>query len=364
MNIPELIPVIIAAHREKIVKETARIEEVNALIAADQSEVADFQAQIAELTKDYAWYSHYLPDSKYSAITAKMQVPLNRSSQGRNEISNLQKSITASRTLIEACEAYRDGAKETVWLNALRGFDPTFGSYSQEDACQLLERIFDPLLSSTLIPLFGEENLLESYQPKEDEAEEYAQALARKRGLSPLPANNLLRRLEPNPIVRMEIPQEPIELQALLNQKFTMQDPSSDEEKFSFVNAGQRGWYRVSKKRMVLETRNGASVPDFLPLQLKRFRFNADLTASKVATQIVLPKDNKVTVIVNNQPVTYEIHTLVQHIGESPRGGHYFSFVRKDGAWVEANDRHVAKLDKLPASAERDAYVIFLKRVP
>lgn len=392
MNMPELIPVIITAHREKITKDTARIEEVNALIAADQVEADGFQRQINELTKEYSWYHHLLPDSNYNALMKQRQAPLNRLSQQQKELRNLQASLTASRTLIEASETYRDDSKQAVWLNALRGFDPTFGSYSQEDSHDLLVRIFDPLLDplrngldadgqknigtipanidpvvratlSRFVPKIGEEKqLVRVVREADDEATRQIELAALdNHDVSPLPPGGLRKELVASPSIPFAVPAQSTSLQTLVTSQLTMQKPTEQDGTSVYVELGVRGDYEVSQKRIALESVNNP--PEFLTLHLKRFTSDLFGNTDKNSTQITFPPDNKLTLIVDGQNINYEIHSVLVHQGQSPRGGHYFSFVRKDGAWVEANDSRVAPLAQLPASVEQDAYVVFLKRV-
>jgi len=357
MNTPELIPVLTEAHEDKIREQEASLAATEERIAENEAEAAALEHRMAALTKNYSWFSYLLPDPNYDALRAEKQIVLNRLLDNQRQREALKKLIKASQTLIQAFGAYNKGSP--IWLNDLRGLDQNFGSSSQEDACQFLETLFQPL-KTELLPLFGEEDLLE---PKENESEKDEQELNRRQDVSPLPANNLLRRLEPTPIVRMEIPQDTIELQALLDQKFTLSDTSSEEDKMSFQSEGKKGWYRIAKKRLVIETQD-QKAPDFIPLQLKRFRIT-DQTLSKAATPIVLPKDNNViTVTVNNKRVAYAIHTIVLHRDDSLEKGHYFSYVRKEKGWVEANDSNVHRLTELPDSAAKEAYIMFLKRVP
>ncbi|HEY5234695.1 MAG TPA: hypothetical protein VIJ14_00845, partial [Rhabdochlamydiaceae bacterium] len=112
VNMPEMIKPLIAAHDAKIAKEMGAILDLEEEIAIEES-------------------SYFFPWS---------------SSPSRVQLRELQASREASITLNQALRTYTDGTKNPVWLNPLRGFDSSFGSGSQEDANDLLIKIFDPLL--------------------------------------------------------------------------------------------------------------------------------------------------------------------------------------------------------------------------
>jgi hypothetical protein len=376
-NIPEKIQAaFIAAHEKKIIREAKRLEEIAGLIAAAETTLGTAQIELQEVTKDYAWYQYIFPDANYTRIYEKGQSQYKALLALQNEQKKAQNSMQASLTFNEAIAKY--GEKST-YLNDLRGFiEGSLGGWQQEDACELLDMIFAPLIYLVEHPTettpevvaslkrmmfeFGEEKRLVQYKPKEEEAEKLAADLASKTDLSQLPRNRILGSLANSFIVRLDIPSEKAQLQDLLQAQLTMQKPSQQDDMAAYQNNGQTGWYQVSEKRLAISTKNGAA-PEFMVLQLKRFRANRDGTFSKIHTDIELPQDAKVTLTVNGYTADYEIHTLVQHSGYSLGAGHYFSFVKKEGAWVEANDSTVEKLDKLPSSTSSQVYMIFLKKV-
>ncbi len=348
MNIPEMVPTLIAAHNEKIAKETKAIEDLQAEIALEEN--AYF----------FSWSSTTRGD----------------------KLSKLEASREASITLNQALRIYNDRAKDPVRLKALRGFIPgSLGGSRQEDANDLLVKIFDPLLEplrngvntegrrdlSTIptdidpalrdslgrfIPKFGEEKQLQLVAATETRALE----LAALDYADPLPHGGLKKGLAASSILPFAIPNTRTTLQDLITEQLKMQKPAEQDDTSVYVENGVRGDYQVSQKRSVIEFLGNP--PEFVSIQLKRF--NRD--GSKNNSAIVLPKNNKIRLVVNGKNVDYEIQTLVMHSG-TPDSGHYFSYVRKNGAWFEANDSYVGQLLELPASVEKEAYLIVLKRV-
>lgn len=359
MNIPDLMPVLIPAHEAKIKKEQARIQELQDQINA-----------------------YNLVNSTPNEDVSKLQTQKNV----------LQKSIQASKTLIKACEAYKDDGKKPVGLNDLRGFSENFRSDSQEDAEELLVRIWDPVLEplrnginaegkrdvgciptnlhqSTLnvlgqfVPKIGEEKQLERVDAEPLDLACRQGELRNKKDVSKLPPNGLLKTVAVASSIPFAVPplkpDEKIALQTLVTKQLTMQ-PLQEKDGTSVYEQhnGIKSDYEVTQKRIVIESLAGTP-PEFLTLHLKRF----DRPKNKVKTQIELPADNKLTLIVDRKNVDYEIHAVEAHRGSSVDVGHYFSYIKKESGWVEANDESIVPLKKLPASVETDAYIIFLKRI-
>jgi hypothetical protein len=370
MNAPGIKPALIAAHEKKIERQKKEIENFNLLIGNKKPKVGIAQAAVQDL-KGYSWFSFLSPNPKPDQDLQFCLINLIESKK------TVEASMNASIALNEALKTYGNKAK-IISLNMLRGFIAnSIDSSRQEDACEFLDKIFEPLvyllehpnettptvLSSLedIIFKFGEEKKLSPYiSGKDEEEEKRAQELASKKDLSPLPENGLLNRAEYSPILRSEISTTKVSLQTLLNDQFEMHERSEPDELSAYTNNDSRGWYKVSQKRTILEPIN-ASAPEYVTLQLKRFRFNSDGTASKIDTALKLPKDNKITLLVQGQNVTYDIQTLVLHKGISPRGGHYLSFVRKNDAWYEANDS-IVRPSVLPPSIGNDVYMVFLKK--
>ncbi|HEX4839849.1 MAG TPA: hypothetical protein VFU89_05360 [Rhabdochlamydiaceae bacterium] len=350
MNIPGLVPELIKAHQAKIKKETVQIQGLQDQINANN-------------------LVHLTPNEDVRKLEKQRDV--------------LQKSIQASKTLIAACEAYKD--KEPIWLNALRGLDSAFRSGSQEDAHDLLVRIWDPVLEplrngvnaegkrdigciptdlhqSTLnvlgqfVPKFGEEKQLEHVSVCR------GMELIDNKDVSKLPPNGLLKTVAVASSIPFAVPplkpDEKIPLQTLVTNQLTMQPLQEKDGTSVYEHNGIKSDYEVTQKRIVIES-VGNTPPEFLTLHLKRF----DNDSNKIETRIELPADNKLTLIVDGKNVNYEIHAVEVHEGRNPRVGHYFSYIKKESGWVEANDDHIAPLKKLPASVEKDAYIIFLKRI-
>jgi len=359
MNIPGLIPVLTSAHEAKIKKEQVRTQELQDQINA-----------------------YNLVNSTPNDDVSKLQ----------KQKDVLQKSIQASKTLIKACEAYKDDGKEPVRLNDLRGFSENFRSHSHEDAEELLGKIWDPVLEplrngvnaegkpdagcipkdidpvvlktlGRFVPKISEEKQLE---PPVDR--EHVDGVCRRRELrdkkdaSPLPPNGLYKKQVVESSIPLAVPalksNEKISLQTLVTTQLTMQPRQEQGPTVYYEHNGVIDDYEVTEERIVIESLAGTP-PEFLTLQLKRF----DQSINKNEAHITLPADNKLTLIVDGKDVNYEIHAVEMHQGHKVDVGHYFSYIKKESGWVEANDRHIASLKKLPESVEKEAYMIFLKRI-
>ncbi len=332
MNMPEIIPVLINAHNEKINKEAEKIALLEEEIAIEES-------------------SYYLPWS---------------SSPDRVRLKNLEASREASITLNQALRTYNTDKKDFVWLNALRGFDPAFSGWSEQDACELLYHILDPLLellrgglnengrpSMNIIPENIDSKLktaLSNFIPKFGTEREWVQK-------NDSTHKELQKGVSIASILPFEIPNKDTTLQALVTSQLELRPVPLAYDYTGDLN-GIQGTYQASKERFVIQSLEGKA-PEYVTLQFKRF--NDDL--SKNHSAITLPANNKITAVVDENNVNYEIHTLVMHRGDSPSDGHYFSYVRKNGAWIEANDSHVAPLTELPTSVEKNLYTAFLRRV-
>lgn len=322
MNAPEMIPVLIKAHELKKESERTSLQGLSA-------------------TDDKFWPIFY--------------------------------SHQASTTLIEALKAYPQFDGD---LNNLRGFkEGSIAGFKQEDACELLDKIFEPVIDLLEDPagitpeeladlkklVFKSEEVkqLKPFTPPAEKAEAYEKELAEKKNPSPLPENGILKKLQNSLIIRPELPDQKIQiqLQDLLKSQFTIQKP---DEPSSYTDKGKRGWYQVTEKNLVIETFE-KTAPQFITLQLIRFKDDK----TKIDTKIELPKDNKVTLVIDGKNEQYEIQTLVLHRGTEIEGGHYFSYLRKERSWYEANDETdvVTQLIKLPPATGSEVYMIFLKKI-
>ncbi len=344
--------------KPKSKKRKLQLQEIDDSITAAENELKEIEGRRQKWIEDSSWGLYISPNDAYYDIMAELRTKLEEISALRAKKGPIELLMNASFTLNRALSIYSDESNNFIWLNDLRGFDPTFSGSSQQDACQLLDRIFEPL-NPELFPLFGEETQLIPYKPEEDETEAKKAELALRKDISPFPLNGLQKSVEPNPIVRIDIPKKPIALQTLLDQKFTMQKGVA-AELFSFTENEQPGWYKVTEGKLVLETKN-KKAPELIPFQLKRFKSDMSRHTSKVSTPIELPEDNKLTLIVNGQNVNYEIQSLVMQEG-TLSGGHYYSYVKKGNDWYEANDSIVKRLGQLPENANQ-AYMFFLRKV-
>lgn len=340
MNTSEdMINVIINAHDAKIQRQHKEIEDLESEISTEES-------------------SYFLPIWN---------------SPKRARLQTLEASREASITLNQALGLYNT-TQDMVWLNALRGFDSAWSRWSQQDARELLDKIFDPVLepltgglgknglpSLDIIPENIDPNLktsLSRFFPKFGIRKQWVLESedSNLKNVTQLP-DGIHEEVNIDPIPRFEIPNDPTTLQDVVTTGLTMQQKQLDDTAVYEIN-GKKGTCRIAQECLVIQSIEG-NAPEYIPLQLKRF--NDDL--SKNETEIIMPENNRITLIVNGQDVDYEIHTLVMHEGEYLSGGHYFSYVRKNNGWVEANDSRVIPLTELPETVEKQVYMIFLKRV-
>ncbi len=361
MNMPDMITTLIEAHEDKIEKETKAIEDLEVAIALEES------------TNFLPYFFHW------------------SSSPNRVQLRKLETSKEASITLNQALKTYIDGTKKPIWLNPLRGFDPTFGGESQEDASELLEKIFDPLLEplrngldaqgqlgmsiipaninlalrdslGRFIPKFGEEKQLVRVVREGDAEVTRNNELEAQDNVSQLPPGGLRKEMGAYSVLPFAIPNAPISLQDLVTEQLTMQKPVEPDNTSVYEADGVKGDYDVTQKRLAIESLNN-NAPKYVTLQLKRFDVDQFGKISKNKSAIALPKTNKIRLVVDEKDVDYEIQTLVMHCGSTPKSGHYYSYVRKNDAWFIANDLYVDRLDQLE-NVETQAYLVFLKRVP
>jgi hypothetical protein len=346
VNMPEIIPFLIDAHNKKIKKENLAINELELQCALDESK-------------------YLLPWS---------------SSPQRIQLKALEESKEASITLNQALRTYHT-TKDIVWLDALRGFDPNFSGSSEEDASELLNKIFDPLLehlrgglnndgrpSQNIIPdnidpvlKTSLSRFVHKFGTRVQWVLENAEVDRNLKNITQLPPNGIREEVGINSTLLFPMPNERTTLQNLVTAQLQMQDvPVEVAVNNVFEINGVKGNYRASQQGLVIKPLEG-NAPEYVPLQL--LRFNDDL--SKNETEIVLPENNRITLVVDGLNVNYEIQTLVMHSGATMSRGHYFSYVRKNGAWTEVNDRHVSDpLAKLPKeTVEKEVYMVFLKKV-
>ncbi|HUD01763.1 MAG TPA: hypothetical protein VMR37_05515, partial [Rhabdochlamydiaceae bacterium] len=306
-------------------------EARDAIIQAHETKIARDQREIQKAS----WIQYYF-DENYQSLYYSMKGSEALITMLRNYHSPTSVSLYAVRGLIG-----RDSLRE--------GY--------QEDAYELLDKIFEPLDGMTnpdLYHLLAEEKEFVPYHPKtEKEAVELAEKLANKNGSSPLPTEFAR---QPNSALRLPLPNNRVNLQTVLNQEFEMRPLSEQDEPGTYMNDdGQIGWYGVSQKRQVIETTG--KDPEHIVLQLKRFRNDG----TKIHTAVILPSNNKLTLRINKQPVSYDIQTLVLHRGQTLNSGHYLDYVKKEEGWYEANDSDIKSIE-LPPSTEREVYMIFLKK--
>ncbi len=356
MNAPGLIPLLITAHEAKFAIAETEIRDHVQAIKTKQAKNVEIETAIQELTKG-KWFLQYRFTESYRHLNNELQEQIETLKKLLHNQKNWEETRDASAALIHVLRSYNDSTQD-ITLRPLRGLMENRYSTSQEDASEFLQKIFAPLDPKSTTQLFhtlGEEKRFVPYAGAVDE--ELARQLEDKKDSSPLPENGLDKKLEPNAILLLELHDERIDIQTLLDKQFaTIMDPQ--EELVCYLNKDkEKAWYRVSEKTQIIEA-SGASAPEHLIIQFKRY----DEEGSKISTAVELPENNKVTVLINNQLVIYDIQTLVLHSGDSPHSGHYFDYVNKNSAWYEANDSRINSIKTLPSETEEQVYVVFLKK--
>ena len=93
--------------------------------------------------------------------------------------------------------------------------------------------------------------------------------------------------------------------------------------------------YEMERVQTTLRLQN--AVPTFV-VQLKRFE---DHTRKIVTKYTILPKVQIQTV--NNGPAIYKLTSITNHLGPTPRYGHYTNYSKVDGQWYNFNDSHIPR---------------------
>jgi hypothetical protein len=311
MNAPEMLALLITAH----------------------------QAEIARLEQEVSFWDYSSPDAR---------------------------RLAASRAFLDAIIAYK--TEGTVSLKALRGFVPHGGSYSQEDPHELLNGIFGPLAyqktpDHRLFMQLGEQKKLKPYVAKDNaEKERLAlEMLTEPRDSAPADLM-MVPRLSPEYAVILDLPVQahPIPLQTVINNNLAMHPLSEADDRIAYED----GWYTPKTKRTVVQPMKDSPAPEWVVLQLKRFRYNKlTQAASKVQTEIGLPADGKFRVnFEGNVAADYDIQALVLHSGLGIHGGHCYSSIRQNDEWIEANDSSVTKIGNLQRQAGNNVYLVFAKK--
>lgn len=82
--------------------------------------------------------------------------------------------------------------------------------------------------------------------------------------------------------------------------------------------------------------------------------------ADEPITEEDTPATTAAPMEVDNAPAKYKLFAFIVHLGPSTHSGHYIAYIKKDGKWVQFNDRKVAFSAEAPIG---DAYMYFFQRV-
>ena len=97
-----------------------------------------------------------------------------------------------------------------------------------------------------------------------------------------------------------------------------------------------------SEPRESISKPSMATIPKFLIIQLMLFNQNVNKINinCNVDDQVQVPLLND-----QNMP-TFKAECIVEHVGNSAREGHYFSFIKKQNTWYKINDNTITETEK------------------
>ena len=99
-------------------------------------------------------------------------------------------------------------------------------------------------------------------------------------------------------------------------------------------------------------------------MQLKRFEFS-HFGAAKLdkPTAFSTVLDLAPCMIENEEPVLYDLCSVVVHLGKSSRSGHYVSYVKSpSGSWLLMDDSSVSRITEDTLYQQKPYMVFYTKR--
>ncbi|ODQ79559.1 hypothetical protein BABINDRAFT_13874 [Babjeviella inositovora NRRL Y-12698] len=104
--------------------------------------------------------------------------------------------------------------------------------------------------------------------------------------------------------------------------------------------------------------------PEALAVHLKRFRFNGS-SGSKVKHPVSYPNILDLTEYTSgNEPVKYQLISVIVHAGRSVSSGHYIAHARQpDGTWNTYDDEYLNKISEKQALRDPAAYYLVYTRL-
>lgn len=121
-------------------------------------------------------------------------------------------------------------------------------------------------------------------------------------------------------------------------------------------------YYEEEHRRMNVQKRlQFWSFPSILIVCFKRF--NADGTKNRLFVQFPLFALNlsKYVVGYKKESFIYDLYGVCNHMGNSPKGGHYNAFVKIDHQWVEFDDTDIKQISLIDVVTP-NAYVLFYRK--
>ncbi|HSX14237.1 MAG TPA: ubiquitin carboxyl-terminal hydrolase family protein [Chlamydiales bacterium] len=127
-------------------------------------------------------------------------------------------------------------------------------------------------------------------------------------------------------------------------------------------NLSERRIPVISKKEIL------SSAPKELTLQIKKFSKNHNTgvlhrlegALEDVPEIFVMPQEY----CANGETATYQLRSVISHLGSNLDGGHYVAYVRKGNSYFYANDRRIEKIDREGMlEGARNGYILIYDKI-
>ncbi len=139
------------------------------------------------------------------------------------------------------------------------------------------------------------------------------------------------------------------ELEDLFKDFFVNENVSKGKNSYLTLLTGDsaRGAYKEHDFFLIGERRRFETAPQTLPIILKRFKHEEGRESQKINTPVSIPFSFSLSeaYVEDQRARNYDFESFVFHEGRSPRGGHYFSYVRKGKRWFLANDGRISEVN-------------------
>lgn len=126
------------------------------------------------------------------------------------------------------------------------------------------------------------------------------------------------------------------------------------------IMTGDNEWFdeKENRKKTVLKRSALCYTPPILILHLKRWRSNLSKHNVKIDTPLLIDLQ-KFTIYKESCP--YELFGIINHEG-SNQGGHYYSYIKKEGEWYSINDHFIQSIS-LDQLIHESNYCLFYRKI-